>query len=56
MKTCKKWQSYGALRKRTVTTFCKTGKIPGAVKEGKSWRIRMRQKNQWMAEYCQESM
>ena len=24
---------------RTVTTFCKTGKIPGAVKEGKSWRI-----------------
>ena len=24
---------------RTVTTFCKSCKIPGAVKEGKSWRI-----------------
>lgn len=24
---------------RTVTTFCKSGKIPGAVKNGKSWQI-----------------
>ena len=24
---------------RTVTTFCKSGKIPGAIKNGKSWQI-----------------
>ena len=24
---------------RTVTTFCKSGRIPGAVKNGKSWQI-----------------
>ena len=32
-------KGYGGVTERTVTTFCKTGKIPGAVKEGKSWRI-----------------
>lgn len=28
-----------SVSERTVTTFCKSGKIPGAVKNGKSWRI-----------------
>ena len=39
MKTCKEMAKLWGVTERTVTTFCKTGKIPGAVKEGKSWRI-----------------
>lgn len=39
MKTCKEMAKLWGVTERTVTTFCKTGKISGAVKEGKSWRI-----------------
>ena len=39
MKTCKEMAKLWGVTERTVTTFCKTGKIPGAVKEGKSWRM-----------------
>ena len=39
MKTCKEMAKLWGVTERTVTTFCKTGKIIGAVKEGKSWRI-----------------
>lgn len=39
MKTCKEMAEVWSVSERTVTTFCKSGKIPGAVKNGKSWRI-----------------
>ncbi len=39
MKTCKEMASIWNVTERTVTTFCKTGKIPGAMKVGKSWQI-----------------
>ena len=39
MKTCKEIAAEWNLSERTVTTFCKSGKIPGAVKSGKSWQI-----------------
>lgn len=39
MKTCKEMASIWNVTERTVTTFCKTGKIPGAKKVGKSWQI-----------------
>ena len=39
MKTCKEMASIWNVTERTVTTFCKTGKIPGAIKVGKSWQI-----------------
>ena len=50
MKTCKEMAKLWGVTERTVTTFCKTGK------KEKAGAFRMRQKNQWMAEYCQESM
>lgn len=36
MKSCKEMAKQWGVTERTVTTFCKTGKIPGVVKEGKS--------------------
>lgn len=39
MKTCKEMAEVWNVSERTVTTFCKSGKIPGAVKNGKSWQI-----------------
>ncbi len=39
MKTCKEMASIWNVTERTVATFCKTGKIPGAIKVGKSWQI-----------------
>ena len=39
MKTCKEMASIWNVTERTVTKFCKSGKIPGAVKVGKSWQI-----------------
>ena len=39
MKSCREMAAIWNVTERTVTTFCKTGKIPGAVKSGKSWQI-----------------
>lgn len=39
MKTCKEMAKVWNVTERTVTTFCKSGKIPGAEKNGKSWMI-----------------
>ena len=39
MKTCREMAEQWKVSERTVTTFCKSGKIPGAVKKGKSWQI-----------------
>ena len=39
MKTCKEMASIWNVTERTVTAFCKSGKIPGAVKFGRSWQI-----------------
>lgn len=39
MKTCKEMAEVWNVTERTVTTFCKSGKIPGAIKNGKSWQI-----------------
>lgn len=39
MKTCKEMAEMWRVTERTVTTFCKSGKIPGAIKNGKSWQI-----------------
>lgn len=39
MKTCKEVAEMWKVTERTVTAFCKSGKIPGAVKNGKSWEI-----------------
>ncbi len=52
MKTCKEMASIWNVTERTVTNFCKRGKIPGAVKVGKS---RIMQRNRWMEEFHQEN-
>lgn len=39
MKTCKEMASVWNVSERTVTYLCKNGKIPGAIKAGKSWQI-----------------
>ena len=39
MKTCKEMAEMWRVTERTVTTFCKSGKISGAIKNGKSWQI-----------------
>lgn len=39
MKTCKEVAALWNVTERTVTALCKSGKIPGAVKNGKSWQI-----------------
>lgn len=39
MKTCKEMALIWNVTERTITKFCKEGKIPGAVKSGKSWQI-----------------
>ncbi len=39
MKTCKQIASEWGISERTVTDMCKKGKIPGATKIGKCWRI-----------------
>lgn len=39
MKTCKEIAAEWGTAERTVTTWCKDGKIPDAVKEGRSWKI-----------------
>ena len=56
MKSCKEMAKQWGVTERTVTTFCKTGKIPGVVKEGRAGGFQMEQKNLQTAEYCQESM
>ncbi len=39
MKTCREVAEKWNVTERTVTAFCKSGKIPGAVKNGRSWQI-----------------
>ena len=39
MKSCREIAAIWNVTERTVTTFCKSGKIPGAIKSGKSWQI-----------------
>lgn len=39
VKTCKQIALEWGISERTVTNLCKTGKIPGAGKDGKSWQI-----------------
>ena len=39
MKTCKEMAAIWNVTERTVSAFCNEGKIPGAVKNGKSWQI-----------------
>lgn len=39
MKTCREMAEVWKVTERTVTAFCKSGKIPGAIKNGKSWQI-----------------
>lgn len=39
MKTCREMAEMWNVTERTVTAFCKSGKISGAVKKGKSWQI-----------------
>ena len=39
MKTCKEMALIWNVTERTITKFCKEGKIPGAIKVGKSWKI-----------------
>lgn len=39
MKTCKEMALIWNVTERTITKFCKAGKIPGAIKDGKSWKI-----------------
>lgn len=39
MKTCKEMAYIWDVSERTVSSFCTTGKIPGAVKEGRCWKI-----------------
>lgn len=39
MKTCREMAEQWNVTERTVTAFCKSGKIRGAVKHGKSWQI-----------------
>ena len=39
MKNCKEMAGRWNVTERTISAFCKAGKIPGAVKIGKSWQI-----------------
>ena len=39
MKSCKEMSEVWGISERRVTTFCKEGSIPGAVKVGKQWQI-----------------
>ena len=39
MKTCKEMAAIWNVTERTVTNFCKNGRIPGASKAGRSWTI-----------------
>ena len=39
MKTCKEMALIWNISVRAVTSLCKSGRIPGAVKNGKSWEI-----------------
>lgn len=39
MKTCREIAKIWHVTERTVSAFCKSGKIPGAVKIGKNWQI-----------------
>ena len=39
MKTCKEMAALWSVTERNIAKFCKDGKIPGAFKEGKVWRI-----------------
>lgn len=39
MKNCKEMAARWNVTERTISAFCKAGKIPGAVKIGKSWQI-----------------
>ena len=39
MKTCREMAKVWNVTERTVSALCKSGKIPGAVKKGKSWQI-----------------
>ena len=39
MKTCREIAEKWNVTERTVTALCKNGKIPGAVKSGRSWQI-----------------
>lgn len=39
MKTCKEMAQKWNISERTVSTFCKSGKIPGAKKQGRIWQI-----------------
>ena len=39
MKTCKEMAAIWNVTECTVSAFCKEGKIPGAVKNEKSWQI-----------------
>ena len=39
MKTCKEIAAIWNVSERTVTALCKSGKIDGALKNGKSWQI-----------------
>ena len=39
MKTCTEMAFIWNVTERTVTSFCKTGKMPGAINVGKSWQI-----------------
>lgn len=39
MKTCKEMAKKWNISERAVSTFCKSGKIPGAKKEGRIWQI-----------------
>ena len=39
MKTCKQLSSEWGVAEHTIADLCRKGKISGAVKEGKSWKI-----------------
>ena len=39
MKTCKETANEWGTSIRTVNDLCKKGKIPGAIKIGKTWQI-----------------
>ena len=39
MRTCKEKAAEWGISERTVTYLCNNDRIPGAVKEGKSWKI-----------------
>ena len=39
MKSSKEMAEIWNVSERTVTTFCKSGKVPGAIKEGRTWKI-----------------